>query len=794
MAALRRVGVKQHFGRSVAAAAMMAMLGGALQAQPVPAQPGPAPVDRTVLPVPSAPFDGQIGENVVDSRPDSHAPVRAPVGAPNVLLFMADDVGFAMSSTFGGPVPTPNMNRLAATGQIYNRFNTTAICSPSRAALLTGRNHHNAGVGYLSDMSVNFPGYGGRILPETATIARILRGNGYSTAMFGKHHNVPAEERSEAGPFDAWPTGLGFEYFMGFPAGDSDQFSPILYRGTSRIDSDDAHGAMLDKRLADDMIRWVHNQKAAAPEKPFMIYWAPGSTHSPHQAPAEVIARFHGKFDQGWDKLREETFRRQLATGIIPKGTQLTPRPAEIPAWDTLTPGQKAFASRTMEVAAAQLAYQDEQLGRVLDELQRMGQFDNTLVAVVQGDNGASGEGGPQGTVNELRSMARNDEDPAWLESNTDRLGGPLTYENYPVGFAWAMNTPFRWTKQFASMLGGIRNGMIMAWKGHVAHPGSVCGEFSHLIDITPTALEAAHVPAPTMVDGARQKPMDGHSLLPSLQNCDANKPRTQYFEMGGKIGLYHDGWFLSGDDGRPAWKAVPPTGARPKMEWTLYDLSKDFSQSTDLSAKEPARFQEMMALWEAEAKRNNVYPLDHRFGPGRANPAMLFASATKHYDFWGKDISMPAMSRPILMGRSFTLDADLVLDKPDASGVVMALGSRFGGWSLYLDHGRPAFVWAQSMDPKEMASARAERTLPAGRVKLRMRFASQGFAKGAEVILSANGEEFARAQLPSAILLPAGNGETLDVGRDLGVPVTDYATPNGVIEGDVPHIAVDFD
>ncbi|MDE2041745.1 MAG: sulfatase-like hydrolase/transferase, partial [Alphaproteobacteria bacterium] len=435
-------------------------------------------MSRTVLPVPQPPFNGAIADNVLDSRPDTNPPVRAPQAAPNVLMFMSDDVGFAMSSTFGGPVPTPNFDRLAAMGQLYNRFHTTGICSSSRAALLTGRNHHNTGVGYLSDLPEEYPGYTGRIAPETATIAQILKLNGYNTAMFGKHHNVPTNERSDAGPFDAWPTSLGFEYFFGFPQGDSDQYAPNLYRGTVRVDPDEGHGDMLDKRLADDIIHWVHNQKAAAPDKPFLIYYAPGSTHAPHQAPPDYITRFRGKFDMGWDKMREETWKRQLAMGIIPKGTKLTERPEGIPAWDILSPGTKAFAARTMEVAAAQLAYQDEQLGRVIDELQRMGVLDNTLLVVIEGDNGASAEGGPSGTVNELRTIAIHDEGEAWLAANTDKLGGPLTYENYPAGWAWAMNTPLRWVKQYASMLGGIRNGMILSWKGHVAHPGSICPEF----------------------------------------------------------------------------------------------------------------------------------------------------------------------------------------------------------------------------------------------------------------------------------------------------------------------------
>lgn len=778
--------MKRRIGFLLAATAMAS-------AASVPASAQAQSADRSILPVPSAPFAGTIAENIADAKGSPGTPVRAPEGAPNVFLMMSDDVGFAMSSAFGGPVPTPNFDRLAAQGQRYNRFHTTGICSPSRAALLTGRNHHAAGVGWLSDVPAPFPGYTGRISPETATIAQVLRLNGYNTAMFGKHHNVPSGERSAAGPFDTWPTGLGFEYFFGFPYGDSDQYSPILYRDTQRVEPDPAEGRLLDARLSDDIIRWVHNQKAGAPDKPFMIYLAPGSTHAPHQAPPEYIARFKGKFDKGWDVVREETFRRQLAAGIVPRGTKLTTRPAEVPAWDSLTPGQKAFAARTMEVAAAQLVYQDEQIGRVLAELERMGELDKTLVAMVLGDNGASAEAGPKGTINELRGMGRHDEDEAWMQANTDKLGGPDTYESYPAGWTWAMNTPLRWTKQYASMLGGIRNGMILSWQGHVARPGTVCSQFAHLNDMVPTLLEAAHLPAPDMVLGARQKPMDGRSLLPSLAACDGTKPRTQYFEIGGKIGLYHDGWFLSGDDGRLAWENLPPGGERPKIGWSLYDLTKDFSQSTDLAAKEPARLQAMLALWQQEATRNQVFPLDHRFAMARGAAAMR-GSGRKHFDFWGKDVSIPSNAEPVPIARSFTLTADLRLMGTAASGAVVAYGSKFGGWSLYLDQGRPAFVAARSTDPKEISRVVADKVLPQGASKLTLRFAVEKMAGPATVTLSSDGTEFATLRIPTSMLLAAGNGETLDIGRDLGVTVTDYRTPHGAIEGDIPRVSFDFD
>jgi arylsulfatase len=750
--------------------------------------------DRSVLPVPRPAFDGTMAENALDSKPGTARPVTAPEGAPNVFMFMSDDVGFAMASTFGGPVPTPNFERLAQQGQRYNRFHSTGICSPSRAALLTGRNHHNAGVGWLSDIPSPYPGYNGAIQPDTATVAQILRLNGYNTAMFGKHHNVPSNQRSEAGPFDAWPTGLGFEYFYGFPYGDSDQFEPVLYRGVQRANVAENDGRLVDRMLADDIIRYVHNQKAGNPDKPFLVYLSPGSTHAPHQAPKEYIARFKGKFDHGWDKMRVETWRKQIAMGIIPSNTKLTPRPDAIPAWDSLTANQKKFHARQMEVAAAQMAYQDEQLGRVIDEFERMGIADNTLFAVVLGDNGASGENGPEGSLNELHGIHGSKEREEWRMEMLDEQGGPLTYQNYSVAWAWAMNTPFRWVKQYASFLGGIRQGAIIAYGDKAKNPGAICAQFGHLNDIAPTVLDAAHVPAPDMVLGTKQKPMDGQSLLSSLDQCQPAKPRTQYFEITGKVGLYHDGWFLSGEDGRDSWTMVGPQGPRPKLDWTLYDLTKDFSQDKDLSAKMPEKTQEMIALFKEEARKNNVFPLDHRFGAARVSMAQA-GSGAKKLDLWGKDVSIPSTgSAPYLAARPFTVSADLDLDSASASGVVMAIGSRFGGWSLFLDEGRPSFVWAESVDPQDIAKVTADKALPAGKSTLTLRFVTKQPGGPATVTLSNGTETLATVDVKHSVMMFAGNGETLDTGRDTGVPVTEYNTPRGVIEGDIPHVRIAID
>lgn len=747
---------------------------------------------RNVLPIPLAPFKGTVAERVTDSIPDPQRPVRPPAGAPNVFLMMSDDVGFGMSSAFGGPVPTPNFERIASTGERYNRFHTTGVCSPSRAALLTGRNHHNAGVGYLEDTPTAYPSYEGRLLPSAATIAQILRLNGYNTAMFGKHHDVPrGEEESAAGPFDRWPTGLGFEYFYGFVGPETDQFHPNLVRGTSVV-PDDGKPEMLDARLADDSIGWLHNQQAVASGKPFFIYYAPASTHEPHQAPPEYIARFKGKFDQGWDQVRVETWRRQIAMGIIPPDTKLTARPDGIPAWDTLTAEQKVYAAHSMEVAAGMLAYQDEQIGRVLAEMQRIGVLNNTLVALILGDNGASGEGDPRGTFNRNDQTNRVPESDEWRAANLSKLGGPESYSNYAAGWAWAMNAPLRWTKQFASMLGGIRNGMILSWPGHVARPGEICSEFGHLVDIAPTILDAAKLPVPDTVYGIKQKPMDGQSLLPSLAHCDPSHPRTQYFEIGGKAGLYKDGWFASFEDGRKPWEGVSPAGPNPPTEWTLYDLAHDFSQSTDLSKQYPDKMNAMIAQWHQEALRNHVFPLDHSFGLGRAS-RVAPGSSPNHYDYWGKEVSVPLTAGPNFLGRSFSVDADLDLTNPQSSGVVMAVGSRFAGWSLFLDHGRPTFTYARSTQADQVTRVEASSQLSGGKTKLRLTFDTKGIGQPADVTISSGPNTLAHGRVPATFFVAGGSGEMLDVGRDTGVTVTDYATPHGEIEGDVTHVQLNF-
>lgn len=759
---------------------------------------GPAPgqqpdLPRTVLPLPAQPFGGMIAPTIADARPEMPRRLSAPAGAPNVVLVMTDDVGFAASSAFGGPIPTPNLERLARVGLRYNRFTTTAICSPSRAALLTGRNSHQVGTGFLADGPTGFPGYDAAWPQSAAPIARILQLNGYNTAMFGKHHNLPSTDQSAAGPFDQWPTGLGFDYFYGFVGGDVHQMMPKLYRGITPVADEERAGEPLDQRLIDDALVWIHNQKAAAPDKPFMIYLAPGTMHAPQQAPADWIARFRGKFDQGWDRVREESFGRQLASGIVPKGTKLTPRPSQIPAWSSLSPDDRRYAARMMEVAAGALAFQDAQFGRLLDELARMGQIDNTLVIFIEGDNGASGEAGYDGVTNEFGDLMNGVRDGAsWRASQIDQLGGTATYENYPIGWAWAMDTPFRWTKQFASHLGGIRNGMVISWPKRITDGGAIRAQYAHLIDIAPTILEAAGLPAPTRVYGVEQSAYPGMSLTTTFKPGAAQVPRTQYYEIAGTVGIYSNGWFAGRWTGRLPWEFDPPQQDRP---WELYNLDIDFSQSRDLAATNPRKLADMKVIFDREAKKYNVYPLDAGFATGRgggSRPRM--APSRREFDYWATDTSVAQGAAPQLSGRSFEINADVDLPA-GASGVLVATGSMFGGWSFFLADGRPVAHQAFSQKAEDQFRVEAAQPLGAGRHTIRFVFIPQESkpGSGGRMKIYDGITLIGEGDLARTIRMTAGIGETFDIGRDTGVPVAEYANPQGRLNGTLSHVRVLF-
>ncbi len=713
-----------------------------------------------------------------------------------MLLILTDDVGFAASSTFGGPVPTPNLDSLAAGGLKYTRFHTTAMCSPTRAAMLTGRNHHMVGNGIITDMATGYPGYEGTIPRSAATIGRILTGNGYNTSFFGKHHNVPGHQSSTAGPFDQWPTGLGFEYFYGFLGGDADQFRPNLYRGIHPVNPPAEAGYILDRDLADELINWLHNQKAAAPDKPFMAWFSPGTAHAPHQAPREWIERFRGRFSQGWDRLREEIFERQKAEGLVPHDAVLTPRPDLLEAWDALGPERQRINERFMEVFAATLAFQDAQIGRVFDELRRMGEFENTLVIFVQGDNGASAEGAVHGTLNELGALVNGIEEPEdYLLSMLDEMGGPLSYQTYPTGWAWALDTPFQWTKTVGSHLGGTRNGMVISWPAGIDSSGETRTQFHHVIDILPTVLEASGIEPPESVDGIRQQRMDGVSMVYSFDDASAPERRTtQYFELFGNRAIYHDGWMASTTPRVPPWTWDDPTGTPDdSYEWELYDLAQDFSQGHDLAAEMPDRLAEMQALFWAEAERNNVLPLDDRRSPLRVVDRYLSNWGKRdEYVYWGPGVSVPFADAPPLFARDFTIEFEVTAGE-SADGVLLGFGSRFGGWSFYLDGGVPVLHHALNQRPEDRTEIRGTRPVPAGRATLEVRFHYDGggLGKGGLAELAVDGDTVASGRIERTITVVAGLGETFDVGQDRGVPVADDPAGQAPFDGELHRMEV---
>jgi len=726
---------------------------------------------------------------------------QAPEGAPNILLVMTDDVGFASATTFGGSVPTPNLDQLAQRGLLYNRFHTTALCSPTRAALLTGRNHHAVGSGTLVDIPTPYPGYTAHIPPTAATLARVLRDAGFSTAMFGKDHNIPQRERSPAGPFDQWPTRRGFDFFYGIIAGDSDQWQPALYQGTSPVDdANRPETYLLDEELADKAINWIHNQKAAAPDKPFFIYYAPGSAHAPHQAPINWVERFRGKFDHGWDVERERILERQKAMGVVPDGTSLATRPQQVPAWETLTQEQRKVYARFMEVFAAQLSYQDAQFGRIMDELERMGIADSTLVLFIEGDNGASGEGSSTGTVNEIMDISTGSHgiDVQWLANHLEVLGGPDTYQGYQTGWAFAMDTPFPWFKQLASHLGGVRNGLVVSWPEVIRQQGQVRSQYHHVIDVMPTLLEAANVEAPQRVDGIEQQTIDGISMVYSFGDGDApSKRQTQYYEIHGNRGIYHDGWLANTTPRNMPWNMPMqrPTDTST-YTWELYDLREDFSQSNNIANAHPGKLKEMQAIFDREARKYNVYPLQDAGGQvrGRALVDRTGNRSRMRYTYWGKDIYLQFGVAPPVFHLPFTLEADVDVGAGGGEGVIAAAGSKFGGWSFYLQQGYPVAYASVSGLPLPGAQSRvaASRRLSPGRHHIEYDFAVAG-GPGGTLTISVDGEEVASGPIATRPRMLAGGGESFDTGRDTNVPVSPDYQREGIFTGRINKVEINF-
>ena len=728
-----------------------------------------------VLPIPAAPFKGTIGLRTKDSKSDFPQPVQAPKGAPNIVLVLLDDVGFGATSTYGGPCNTPTFTKLAANGLKYNQFHTTALCSPTRAALITGRNHHSTHTACIMELGTGFPGYDTVMGKDTATVAEVLKQSGYGTAWFGKNHNVPDWETSQAGPFDRWPTSLGFDQFYGFIGGDTSQWRPNTTEGTKPIEPYIGNPDYnLDYDLADQATKWIKMQKAVAPDKPFFCYYAPGATHAPHHPKPEWVAKYKGKFDQGWDKVREETFERQKKLGVIPADTKLNPRAPGIQAWDACTPEEKKVYARFMEVYAGYLEQTDHNVGRVLKSIEDMGQLDNTLVIYIAGDNGASAEGSLQGLLNEMTFFNGVKEDLKDVLERVDEIGTWKTYNHYPVGWAHAMCAPFQWTKQVASHFGGTRNGMVISWPKGIAAKGELRSQFHHVIDIAPTLLDVVGLPQPASVNGVTQKPIEGVSMKYSFANAKAPSTRaTQYFEMFANRAIYHDGWIACTTPVGAPWDPNTPTAdVITGYKWELYNVAKDFSQADDLAAKMPDKLKDMQLLFYTEAARYDVLPLDNS-RVERIDPAIRpsLTRGRKSFTYTEGMTRIPEGASPDIKNKSWSITAE-IKTKADTTGMIITNGGLFGGWALYLEKGKPVFHF-NFVDVAHYQVAGSD-AISAGKHTLKMDFAYDGggIGKGGNVTLSVDGKEVAKGRVEKSIPFRITLDESLDVGEDTGTPV----------------------
>jgi arylsulfatase len=759
--------------------------------------------DRSILPVPDR---DEPGPTILDARDPAATfpaiePLRPPAGAPNVLVVLIDDAGFAASSAFGGPCSTPTAERLAAGGLKYNRFHTTALCSPTRQALLTGRNHHTVGMGGITELATSAPGYSS-IRPNTcAPLAETLRLNGYSTAQFGKCHEVPVWETSPMGPFDRWPSpGGGFEYFYGFIGGEANQWYPALYEGTIPVEPDRTpeEGYHLTEDLADKAIKWVRQQKALMPDKPFFAYFAPGATHAPHHVPPEWSEKYKGTFDDGWDALRERIFERQKELGVIPGDAELTARPTEIPAWDEMDDDLKPVLARQMEVYAGFLEHTDHHIGRLVDALDDLGVLEDTLVYYIVGDNGASAEGTTNGTFNEyfMLNGAAHMETVEMMAGNIDAFGTPHAYNHYAVGWAHALDTPFQWTKQVASHWGGTRNGTVVHWPRGFGAKGEVRTQFHHVIDIAPTVLAVAGVPEPKVVHGVEQRPIEGVSMAYTFEDPSAAEQRTtQYFEMFVNRGIYHEGWTAVTRHSTP-WVMSPTLPSLEEDVWELYDTNTDWTQARDLAAEQPEKLAELQQLFLEEARKYNVLPLDDRRverldAETAGRPTLIKGGSQLLFSGMGR---LSESSLVNIKNKSHAVTAEIVVREGGASGVLVAQGGAFGGWSLYLHDGRPTYCY--SFFGVQRFKVAADGQVPEGKHQVRMEFAYDGggLAKGGAVTLYVDGQSVAEGRVEHTQPLIFSADETADVGHETGTTVSDdYDVESSRFTGTIDWVQIDL-
>jgi arylsulfatase A-like enzyme len=737
--------------------------------------------DRTVLPIAPPAFAGKITHEFATSEQQPRPELAAPAGAPNVLLILVDDAGYGQTGTFGGLIPTPTLDTLAAGGLRFTRFHVTALCSPTRAALLTGRNSHAVGMGTITNWANGFPGYTGSIPKSAAMLSEILRGNGYGTAAIGKWHLIPDPETTLTGPFDHWPTHQGFDYFYGFIGAETDQWHPELTEGATPIRMAPPAGRegdyTLNEDLADHARAWILQQKALAPDRPLFMYYAPGATHAPLQAPKAWIERFKGKFDMGWDDYRRIVFERQKQLGVVPADALLTPRPKQLPAWDSLSPDQKKVAARLMEVFAGFMAQCDHEIGRVMAAFRETGQLDDTLVVYIAGDNGASLEGNLTGTDNIMAQVNGIQPVAAEVLQHLDALGGPLSNPHYPAGWAWAGNTPFQWGKRIGSHLGGTRDPMVVSWPRRIRDGGNTRAQYEDVIDVFPTVLEAAHVPQPRSVNGVEQQAVDGISFLDALLDPAAPEHRTlQYFEMHGNRALYKDGWVAAKRTGLLPWAYTFST-REGSPGWELYDLEHDYSEARDLAAVHPEKLEQLKQAFEEEAVRNKVYPIDPRVS-GRQHPNPPPPGGRAFYTYYPGATHLYNSLAPATRNRTHTLTAYVDVPAGGADGVLVADGSVAAGYSLYVKDGRPAYTY--NYFRREVTTVSAPDRLPTGKSVVALHFAYAGPGRGgsATVTLSVNGTTVGEARLAHTVPNAFSFEETFDVGEDTASAVGPYAAP----------------
>jgi len=753
-------------------------------------------LDRTALPIPepARPFYTELDAR--DATPPPRFEVKAPAGAPNVVIILIDDVGFGASETFGGPVPMPTLDRLADSGLRYNNFHTTALCSPTRMALKTGRNHHSAETGSIMETATAFPGNTGQVPNSVAPLAEMLRLNGYSTAAFGKWHETAAWETSVAGPFDRWPTHQGFDKFYGFIGGETNQWAPFLFDGVTQVELPDDPKYHFLTDMTDKTVAWIKYQKAMTPDKPFFVYYAPGATHAPHHVPQEWIARWQGRFDQGWDTLREQTLARQIQAGVVPAGTKLAPKPEAIKDWATLSADEKRLFARQAEVFAAFLEMTDHEIGRVVQAIGDVGALDNTLIFYIVGDNGSSAEGGMNGLFNEYTYFNGVQEQVPDLLKVIDVWGGPETYPHMAAGWAVAFDAPFEWTKQVASSFGGTRNGMVVHWPKGIESKGELRSQFHHVIDVAPTVLEAARLPEPKVVNGTPQAPIEGVSMTYTFDNATAkDRHTTQYFEIFGNRAIYHDGW-LAGTVHKAPWEQQV---RHPLLDdvWELYDVRADFSLANDLAATNPAKLAELQAVFMEEAAKYHVLPIDDR-SIERANPAIagrpdLMAGRTSLTLAEG----MTGMMENVFLNvknKSKTITAEVEVPQGGANGAILVQGGRFGGWALYAKDGVPAYDY--NFLGMQHTTIAGTSPLAPGKATIRFEFAYDGggLGKGGTGTLFVNDQKVAEGRIEHTEPMIFSADETADVGIDLGTPVVEAigSEAKSRFTGEIPKVTIE--